>query len=77
MATFIASNAMLAFMPAVLSMAIGFALLLNWVSSAEEVANGQLIVDLPTPIAEPVEKIMFQSTQGLVSAVVVTLGVLF
>jgi len=77
LATFIAFNAMFAFMPVILTLAIGVALLLQLFTSADGFAEHEYTLNLPEVIADPVKQIMLQSSEGLLGVGVVTVVVLF
>jgi len=77
LATFIAFNAMFAFMPVILTLAIGLAMLLQLVTSPDEFSSNEMTLELPEIIADPVNQIMLQSSQGLLGVGLVTLVVLF
>ncbi len=77
LATFIAFNAMFAFMPVILTLAIILALVLRLFTTADEVASNELTLELPMAISEPVRQVMVQSSEGILGIGIVTLAVLF
>ncbi len=78
LATFIAFNAMFSFMPILMALAVIITLLFKTFGIFEDqVAENFLTGTVPDPIADPINEIMSQSSEGLVGIGLITIVVLF